>query len=429
MAVRVSDNNRFLQHRDGTPFFYLADTAWELFHRLSYDEASDYLQDRAAKGFTAIQCVALAELDGVRTPNRNGDTPFIGDDPAKPNEAYWLHVDRVVARIAELGMVAALLPTWGDKWNKGGWGVGPEIFTPETARAYGQWIGERYKNAPALIWVLGGDRKIESNEHREIIRAMAAGIAHGDNKAHLQTFHPQGQFTSSTEFHDDDWLAFNMYQTGHSYDRDNYRSIAEDYALDPPKPCLDSEPGYEDHPNAFNRETGYMDDYECRKFLWWATLAGACGHTYGCHDIWQFFGATPAPGVNFPRTPWRDAMGLPGAAQMQHGKNALLARSYFSRVPDQSVVVSDTFDGEQVRTHHIQASRCENGAYVLVYSASGQPFTVDMTKLRGSATGAWLNPRTSTIKECGTFDNAGTQEFVPPSKGRGSDWVLTLDVV
>lgn len=63
--IRVSDNHRFLQTDDGKPFFYLADTAWELFHHLNRDEADFYLRDRAGKGFTAIQAVAIAELDWI----------------------------------------------------------------------------------------------------------------------------------------------------------------------------------------------------------------------------------------------------------------------------------------------------------------------------------------------------------------------------
>ena len=33
--ARVSDNRRFLLDQFGKPFFYLGDTAWELFHRLN----------------------------------------------------------------------------------------------------------------------------------------------------------------------------------------------------------------------------------------------------------------------------------------------------------------------------------------------------------------------------------------------------------
>ena len=94
---------------------------------------------------------------------------------------------------------------------------------------------------------------------------------------------------SSLKLHDASWLDFNMLQSGHERDRDNYHRIAADYARTPPKPCLDGEPGYEDHPSGFKVENGYLNDYDVRKFAYWALFAGAHGHTYGCHDIWQFF--------------------------------------------------------------------------------------------------------------------------------------------
>src|SRR5262245_509374 len=50
--LKVSDNQRFLVTGDGQPFFWLGDTAWELFHRLNREEANQYLRDRAQKGFT-----------------------------------------------------------------------------------------------------------------------------------------------------------------------------------------------------------------------------------------------------------------------------------------------------------------------------------------------------------------------------------------
>ena len=67
--LKVSDNKRFLVHENGKPFYWLGDTAWELFHRLNREEADRYLKNRAEKGFTVIQAVALAELDGLRDPN------------------------------------------------------------------------------------------------------------------------------------------------------------------------------------------------------------------------------------------------------------------------------------------------------------------------------------------------------------------------
>ena len=158
--LKVSPNHRFLMHADGSPFFYLGDTAWELFHRLNRDETLLYLDNRAKNGFTVIQAVALAELDGLNTPNAYGEKPLIDNDPRKPNDAYFKHVDWVVKQADERGLYIGLLPTWGDKLVKE-WGKGPVVFNESNARAFGLFIGKRFANQPNIIWILGGDRSPE----------------------------------------------------------------------------------------------------------------------------------------------------------------------------------------------------------------------------------------------------------------------------
>ncbi len=179
--LHISDNKRFLVRGDGAPFFYLADTAWELFHRCDREEANLYLENRAAKNFTVVQAVVLAELDGLNTPNPYGHTPLRDLDPAQPDEDYFAHVDYIVERANELGLCMAMLPTWGDKFNRQ-WGQGPEVFTPANARQFGRFLGQRYGDR-AIIWVLGGDRDLLNDTHVEIVRAMAEGIKEGDGGA------------------------------------------------------------------------------------------------------------------------------------------------------------------------------------------------------------------------------------------------------
>ncbi|MCB0841572.1 MAG: DUF4038 domain-containing protein, partial [Bacteroidetes bacterium] len=128
--LKVSENGRFLSKEDGTPFFYLGDTAWELFHRLNREEATEYLRNRAEKGFTVIQAVVLAEIGGLYIPNPYGHLPLENLDPTRPIEAYFEHVDFIVDQAERLGLYIGMLPTWGDKVNKK-WGAGPEIFNPE----------------------------------------------------------------------------------------------------------------------------------------------------------------------------------------------------------------------------------------------------------------------------------------------------------
>lgn len=418
-SIKVSDNCRYLITGSGTPFFYLGDTAWELFHRLDRDEASYYLQTRADQGFTVIQAVVLAEHE-FEKPNAYGDHPLVDNDPMRPNEAYFRHVDYIVDRAAELGIVTGMLPTWGDKWNIK-WGKGPLLFEPRNAYGYGKMLGARYRDRP-IIWILGGDRPIETENHAEVIRAMAEGLSDGDGGRHLRTFHPMGQQTSSKYFHTDNWLDFNMYQTGHSRNGACYAQIAADYACSPVKPCMDAEPGYEDHPNGFNVENGYLDDYDVRKSAYWDLFAGAFGHTYGCHDIWQFLNPERFAPVTFARTPWKEAIHLPGASQMQHLRALMESRPFLSRIPDQALIIGSNENGPQ----HIRATRDEDGSYAFLYIPAPVWVTIDVSRLTGSNIRAhWFDPRTGQVVAIGTFAKDGNLEIAPRSDG--PDWVLVLD--
>lgn len=419
--LKVSDNRRFLVHHDGRPFFYLADTAWELFHRSTRQDADLLLADRASKKFTAIQAVALAEFDGLHEPNAYGQTPLINDDPTKPNEDYWKHVDYIVAKANSLGLYIAMLPTWGDKFHKM-WGKGPEIFTPENARAYGKWIASRYAKSD-IIWMLGGDRPL-LEQHLLIIRAMAEGIRSAVGQSQLITFHPVGGESSATFVGAEPWLDFNTTQSGHVRDRDNYNFMDRDYRRLPTRPVLDAEPGYEDHPNSFNPDRGWIDQHDIRKSLYWSVFAGACGYTYGCHDIWQMLDAGRQP-ITWARTPWKQALHLPGAGQLQHCRMLVESRPYLIRIPDQSILKSDAGAGAD----HIHCTRGSDGSYAFVYVPSSQRVTIDMSRMSGGKVIAWwYNPRSGEATKGGEFEAAGNREFFTPNWDQtGRDWVLVLD--
>ena len=421
--LRVSENGRFLVHEDGTPFFYLADTGWTVLQRLTLPESERYLRDRAAKGFTAIQVMGISEFSGLSVPNRNGDLPLLDQDPTRPNDTYFAHLDRVFDLAEGLGLRLALLPTWADKVGPRLRGTDPEVFTPENARPYGEYLGERYRDR-AVIWVLGGDRNPTQPRHLATWRAMAEGLARGDGGRHPMTFHPQGRSTSATFVHDEPWLSFDMIQSGH-HQRDfpNHGLVAADYARSPIKPTLDGEPCYEDHPVDWKPEEGYFDDWDVRKAAYWALFAGAHGHTYGANGVFQFWrgGETDKFGA---RTPWQAGLDLPGAAQMRHARRLLESRPFLERVPDQGLLVSEAGAGAA----HLRATRGSDGGYAFVYLPSGGPVTVDLAKLSGGAvTAAWFDPRRGTAEPIGVFATGAATGFQAPSAGPSQDWVLTLD--
>jgi hypothetical protein len=428
-SLKVSENRRFLVTADGRPFFWLGDTVWELFHRATREDAERYLRNRAALRFTIVQAVALAEFDGLNVPNAYGETPLRNNDPTQPNEAYFAHVDWIVARANELGLYVGFLPTWGDKWNKK-WGVGPEIFTPANARAYGEWLGRRYRDA-AVVWIVGGDRPVESDAHREIVRAMALGLRAGDGGAHPITFHPPGGHGSAEWFHDEPWLDFNMRQNGHVAEfTGRYDSTRDDYGRTPVKPVVDGEPIYEDHPVSFNaKELGHSIGSDVRRPLYWDLFSGAFGHTYGHHSVWQMWTADREP-INNPLLAWEAALEQPGAAQMQHGRALMESRPFLTRVPDPDVIVAGRVPTSVpgAGRYRFAATRDVDRTFAMVYAPVGRAFSVRMDSIAGSRVKAWwFDPRTGRATAIGTFPNTGEREFTPPDPGEMLDWVLVLD--
>ncbi len=427
--LKVSDNRRFIVTEQGEPFFWLGDTAWELFHRLTREEARRYLDDRQAKRFTVVQAVALAEFQGLQTPNAYGDLPLIDLDPARPNEAYFALVDEYIRMAAERGLYIGLLPTWGDKVFPL-WGGGPVVFdTSEKARAYGRFLGDRYRGQTNVIWILGGDRPAiwEGRDFRPIWQGMAKGIAEGLGFHPLMTYHPMGGHSTSEWLQDEAWLDVHMMQSGHGggHDVPVWEMIARDYGLSPTRPTLDGEPNYEDHPvnpwPKWDPATGYYRDHDVRKQIYRSVFAGGCGVTYGHHSVWQFFSSQREP-VNHPYCTWEVALDRPAARQAQFLRNLMESRPYLTRVPDQSLLACDPGqDGE-----HVQATRDANGSYAFIYFPVSRPVELRLDLLSGPRLkGWWYDPRTGWADPAGEYPASGTRTFTPPAGG--PDWVLALD--
>jgi hypothetical protein len=414
--IGVSANGRHFTKENGDAFFWLADTAWELFHRLSLADACHYLEVRASQGFNLVQAVVLAELDGIHTPNVNGDKPLMNGDPAQPNEPYFQLVDQVLEAAASRGLYVGILPTWGDKVNKRyEWAIGPEIFNEDNAYVYAGWLATRWRHLSHIVWILGGDRNPDERA-TGIWRAMARGILSVDARA-LITFHPQPMDggSSSAWWHGEDWLSFNMLQTGHDRQAPVAAIAARDYHLQPVKPVLNGEPTYEAHPISFKLSEGYSTDAEIRRDAYLSVFAGACGHTYGCHSVWQFFTSERA-GVNHPLLEWKEALHLAGAWQMRYLYRLIMERAPLRRVP-----------GDDLLLEGGGAARADDGSYAYVYAPAGGKIVIDTRVLAGETLRTcWMSPKDGTRSISQTVSKTDRMEFISPNSGEGCDWVLII---
>jgi hypothetical protein len=442
--LKVSDNSRFLVTEAGQPFFWLGDTAWELFHRLDRAEAELYLKDRAARGFNAIQAVALAELDGLTVPNRQGHLPLLDQDPARPDvkpgpaNDYWDFVDEVLDLAAAHGLYVGFLPTWGKYVTSSPFdGKVDGIFNVANAEAYGRFLGERLRARSNVIWILGGDKAPSTPEAVAIRRALARGIALGvagreDYDAVLMTYHTSGPGHVSDYLHNEPWLDFTSVQSSHGDLVESWRFIEKHWNRRPIKPVIDLESSYPNalipaawlppHLRAAHRSTQPATDDHARRAAYWAVFAGAFGHTYGHNAIWQMYEPPRKPLLD-PRLTWREALAAPSATQMGHLRRLIESRPVLERVPDQSLLVGGAGEGAA----HRRATR--GRSYAFIYSPDGAPFTVRLGVITGARLRAsWCNPRTGETTFLEVLENRGERTFKPPGEAAvGNDWVLLLD--
>lgn len=416
--LKISPNGRYFVNQDGKPFFYLGDTCWLLFQRLNREEVDEYLKDRAAKGFTVIQAYVVRGL-AERHPDGNrsllGADPFIDRDPARPNEAYFKNVDYVVRRANELGLVMGLVTA--KSWHVADH---PEkVFDEKNAYAFGSFLGRRYQHN-AVVWFPGGDSA--PGPYKAVWAAMAKGIKEGSGGSHLVCYHGQGGTSSSVWFHQANWLDFNSIQSGHHFGSDSFEFVSRDYALAPAKPTVDMEPAYENHPTGADQPR--IDSHKVRSQAYSAVLAGAAGHGYGALDLFWLYKDDDGP---FPKDGfqhWRKALAYEGSIQVGFVRRLFELSPWYKLVPDQRVLASDEGEGSD----RVVAARAEDGSFVVAYLPRGKPISMKLDTLFAKSIRArWYDPRLGTWRESGRFPNSGTRQFVAPTQGAHSDWVLVLD--
>jgi hypothetical protein len=437
MHVVVSPDGRFFQDSDGKPFFHLADTAWMLMHKLAEPEVRRLFSDRAAKGFTVVQALVFRDMFEPNTPNVAGIRPFASDADmwaVKLNPLWIESVVRITKMAAEFGLTMGWLPTWGDKWNEHSNSAGPVIMDASSARRYCRVLSDALAECANVIWILGGDSPLRTQSEVNIVRAMGAGIREGGSADRLVSYHPSGE-GSSAIFHSEPWLDFHALQSGHGrLNSPNYEVINQLYRMTPPKPCLDMEPNYEGMPVAFGRQNGidpeqraYFNDYDVRRSLYRSVLAGAAGFTYGCESIRQIHREGDRShawdGAGMPT--WSEALSAPGSFQLKLFKEALLDRSYFTRVPAQDLLRIPDRTTDPVA--HVSVARCREGSYILVYTPIRQMLSIDTSKMDARRLRLTVyDPEACQPIRSWEMDNEGVLHYIP---ARQLDSFIVIDAV
>lgn len=424
--LHISDNHRYFMEGD-EPFFWLGDTAWLMLQKLDREEVRTYLRNRKELGYNVIQTVLVDSLEGQ---------PVLGSlakglkDVQQPE--YWEFCDWAVREAEELGIYLALLPAWGSLVKRG-------IVTLDNVEQYGEFLGKRYQNAPNVIWVLGGD--VRGSEGEEIFRKEAA-VLKRYNPERLITYHPFGRTSSALWFHEDEWLDFNMFQSGHRrYDQaslgewddnavreeffgeDSWKYVARELERKPAKPVLDGEPSYEGIPQGLhNPRNGFWEEADVRRYAYWSVFAGAAGHTYGNNAIMQFYMGAPEVGTYGVRETWQEALHYPGTGQMRYLKDLMLSVDFINgRAADELLVF-----GQKERYHRIAVFAGQD--YIFCYDYMGDEFKLDLSAYEDRIMEIWwMNPQSGACSYAGSV--TGQKKWMASPlrrKGESNDWVLVM---
>jgi hypothetical protein len=388
--IRVSANGRYFVDQGGRPVFWLGDTQWELFRLFTASDALRVLRNRQAKGFNVI-LIMLTGVDAGRMQggdeapyaNLEGEQPWIDDDPLRPNEAYFRHVDAMI-RLGEQTGQTFVVGVY-HQWHA-------EIITLHKARAWARWVARRYRDVPNLIWSMYPKA---TEAFIPVCRELAAGLREGDGGAHLISVHPDPSVASSSFIHDEAWLAFNMIQTCVTYDR-IYDTVTADYRRTPVKPVVMAEGGYE------GVEFGKLQAaHQIRQQAYWTQLAGGY-HVYGHNDAWQ----SPSS--------WEQWIDAPGAGHLQAFKEIITScDEWWNAIPDQSLFVSGAGSGYALNT----AARSAAGHWILAYLSEPATVSLRLDAITASpqARAHWVDPTSGTRTPAGTFATTSAPSFTSPS--------------
>jgi hypothetical protein len=419
---RLSPNRRYFVHADGRPWFWLADTAWNGALLSTAGEWSDYISDRVAKRFTAVQVVMTQWRAGRADENRQ--VAFTGKDSIAVNPAFFRRMDEKIRALNDAGLVAVPVILWALS-SKEMESPGVGLPTRE-AKLLARYIADRY-GAHKVVWFLGGDGSYAGAENFAKWSEIGRFVFPEWLKRAPAGMHPRGMQEPWGAYKDEPWLDVLFYQSGHGGDPKKWRwnatrGPAADWKMEPVRPVIDAEPNYEAH-ISYNGQK--IDDAAVRRAAYYSLLgAPPAGISYGAHGIWPWIRKPEVP-LDHPRSgvaePWRECLNYPGARQMTVLRNFFESLEWWRLRPDRCLLGEETAD-DSFRSY-VMSAVAEGGDFGLLYLPVATELDVNAAALGNSVRATWVDPRTGKRDSAGTL--AGKPAKVkPPAEG---DWLLLLE--
>jgi hypothetical protein len=464
--LKPSANGRYVVDRNNVPLLIIGDAPHSILANLNNANATTYLTNRGNNGFNALWIELLCDsyTGGAGTegsPNYghdvNGNNPFTRTltggyyDLTTPNPAYWSHVDYIVQTAAANGLQCVFTPL-----DQGGWTQTSLRNGTNRCYQYGQFLGNRYKDSPNIIWNLGNDfQNWQTQQNDAVILAIADGIKSVDTN-HLMTIELNSPVSESQD--DPNWISRITANSVYTY-HPTYDETRVAYNKPNIMPVLFLEEHYE-HENV-GGEFGTPN--VLRRQEYWSLTSGAlAGHMYGNHYTWTFTsgwqshlkttgvkqviwslisGALVTCTLTITHglfaSGWQSYLNTTGMKQLIYFKNFFSSRRWYNLIPDQSHALltagygTYTSGGNLSDSDYATAAKTPDGTLAVVYTPVRHTLTIALNNFSSTVTARWYDPTANTFMAIPSspFPNIGTHNFTTPGKNSAGDgdWVLVLE--
>lgn len=407
-----------LTHADGTPFFWLACTAWNGALKSTDQEWDIYLKHRVKNHYSAIQMVTT-QWRGC-DKSSEGLVAFEGSGRIRINPGFFRLIDKKIDRVNELGLVAAPVILWALQTGSGR-ELSPGYYLPDDqAILLAKYIVARY-GGNHVVWFLGGDGNYTGTfeqRWKTIGRAVFDGRHQG-----IVAQHPQGRSWIGEVYRDESWLNIIGYQSSHSNAEGTVNWITKGpmsqmWSKLPARPLINLEPNYEEI-----RTT--ITGIDVRNASYWSLFATPiAGITYGANGIWPWLRQGEKI-LNHSDAPWTSTwdagIDLPGSIQMGYLAEFIGKFDWWNLYPSQDLLINQP--GDEKFNFFVSVVKNIDNKTILAYLPA--KLTIELRKpVEGNYKVTWFDPVTNKYSDGSADDNGTVLKITSPAE---TDMLLILE--
>lgn len=414
--LRVAASGTYIEHGDGTPFFWLADTAWNGVLKATPEDWQRYLAMRQKQEFTAIQFVSTQWRGADKTLKEH---VFSRPGKLRVHPEVLAKLDRKVAMINEHHLLAVPVLLWALSPSDPG-----EALPESDAQRLAEYLIARW-GAYQVVWLLGGDGPYRNTERW---KRLGRNLFVQKPRDRLVSLHPSGQNWVWNRLGDEPWIDFLGYQSGHGDNEAHLRWLvqgppAQHWRRPPVKPIINLEPNYETHPAYHSRQP--FQACHVRRAAYWSLLGTpTAGITYGHNAIWPWL---EQPG----RAEGHEGLGMipvwTTGLETAAIEGMTLAKRFFQSGPwTQLRPVPEALleqPGDKDVSRHIAVSATPGRDWLVAYLPRGGTIRLRRDVLPNNAALQWFDPRTGKKQPARVEWSDKEARFLAPDD---RDWVLDV---